>query len=456
MLANAIIKYLHSTTISKKEVLLIKELIQENKVELKNFLPKNNKDKMYFLTDLLQVSLKDHKNNKEFIDSILAFKDKDNQESFYYCLSNSKYGLELIKNNPILFNDNIDKSFSEILEKGSSKSILEFVKENKDKIKTETIYGAKLDIKIVQAIEKEGFTFDQRILNVVICKSNLKKPADLLKYMEKIEPNCEESVWNKSIISMLNYYNRELWDWNGKDRFGDCFALITKLKNPSQYKWGQKFNSFSYFSFNDATNTFFKDTHRLGYPSITGGNPIDIVFMKDFFKKNDIYFDKEWNHTIINNLIDDLSDSVLANAIQSNWPRMFRFEKYEYDKNGKYREDIIFDSLYDIKEHPVFQSKRVRKMMLREYFSQYKYRLDNYGTQTLFNLLGLSLESVINDKVLANYTDVLNQEDVAHICKVHKIKNSVAEKIAAEFQVEILNKELGINSENSTKRQFKI
>jgi hypothetical protein len=36
------------------------------------------------------------------------------------------------------------------------------------------------------------------------------------------------------------------------------------------------------------------------------------------------------------------------------------------------------------------------------------------------------------------------------------MKVSVAEKIAAEFQVEVLNKELKINDVNSNKKPFKI
>jgi hypothetical protein len=456
MIHQAVKDYLYKSVITGSEIELIKELLKDGEETLKDFIPTDKKLSTRFLSNILSASLKDHKNNQDFIKNILDLKNEDNKDSFYYHLSNNKYGLKIIKANPTLFNDNIDKSFADILNKGSAKSILEFVKANKEKIKIETVYKSNLDIKTVQAIEKEGFSFDQRILNVILCKSNLKKPADLLKHMEKIEPKCEGKVWNDSIIRMLNYYSHELWDWNGTNRFGDSFCLITKLKNPSQYKWGQEFSFSSSFTFSNSLSAYFDEKYRYGYPSITGGEPIDISVMKDFFKSNDIHFDNWWSSSILYNFSEELSDSVINSAIQSNWERLFRFKKSEYDKHGHYRKDIIFDSLYNEKENPLLKEERIVKAILKEYFAQPKYRFDEYDTGRFFELLGLDLDTITKKKVLFKYTDILFQENVQHICEALKMKVSVAEKIAAEFQVEVLNKELKINDVNSNKKPFKI
>lgn len=456
MTPNAIKKYLHSVTITKKEAELIKDLLQENNEELKDLLPADKKKHKYFLTDLLSASLKDHKNNKDFINTILSLKNEDNKDSFYYCLSNNKYGLELIKANPTLFNDDIDKSFAEILNKGSGKAILEFIRENKEKINIETVYKSNLDIKVVQGIEKEGFTFDHRILNVVICKANLKKPADLLQYMENFKSSTDEKIWNNSIISMLSYYSREIWDWNGRDKFGDSLCLITKLKNPSQYRWGQELNTLTNFSFIHCVESYCNEEHRNRYPSITGGNPIDLGVMRKFFKNNDIHFDSLWNIKLFKTFINEFSDDVVNNAIKNNWTSLFRFENNKYDKHGRYREDIVFDSLYKDKENPLLKNERVVKAILKEYFAQPTYRFDSYNAETFFEWLGLSADKIKNKKVLLKYSDILFQENIKHICEALKMKESVATKIATEFQVDVLHKELQINEADPKKKQFKI
>ncbi len=238
MIHNAIKEYLHQAIITPTEVDLIKELLKDGKETLKDFLPKDKKS--YFLPRLLEASLVNYKDNKDFIDDIIELRSTENKDSIHYKLKNHKYGLEIIKNNPTLFSDDFNTAFEDLLNKGSSKPLVEFVKNNQEKLDLNNIYKHVLDVSVVQSLEKIGLTFDDRIIDVVVNEKNYRKSDKLLNYISKFESTCDEKIWNNSIIRMLCYYNRQHWDDYGKYKFIDSFSLITKLKNPSQYKWGKR------------------------------------------------------------------------------------------------------------------------------------------------------------------------------------------------------------------------
>jgi len=414
MIHSAIKKYLHSSFITENEVNLVKELLKDGGEELKDFLPKEKKANGLFLSKLLQASLKDYKNNKDFINTILTLKNDDNKDSLYYDLKNHKYGLEIIKNNPTLFNDDLNEVFNDLLNNGSSKPILEFVKNNREKIELDNIYKHCLDIGVVQSLEKLGLQFDDRIIDVVVNEKNYRKSDKLLNYIEKFENNCKEEIWNPSIIRMLRYYNRQHWDDYGKYKFIDSFGLINKLKNPTQYTWGQEFKGWDYFSFPDAFRSFVNGRGFSGY--LDQKNPIELQTVKEFIQKNDIHFNNIKGHELVFAVfLDDFSNDVVEKAIKNSWSGMFRFKEQPNAKRTirLYDDKPIFDDLR--KENSILGNERFRRIAIKEYFSNKKYRLESYSEDTFFTALGLGKNDIIHNSALSKYSDILNKENVIYI-----------------------------------------
>lgn len=438
MIHQAIKDYLHKSAITSSEVELIKELLKDGKETLKDFLPKDKKS--YFLPNLLRASLVNYKDNKEFIDDIISLRNKDNKDSLYSQLKYHKYGLEIIKNNPTLFDDDLNEAFKNLLYNGSSKPILEFINNNKEKINTDLIYNYCLDVSLIPSLEKIGLTFDDRIIDVVVNEKNYKKPDKLLKYIEKFEPTCDEQIWNNSIIRMLRYYNRQIWDDYGKYKIADSFSLITKLKNPGQYKWGQELKNYNYFSFPDSLRAFFSNRKLHGY--LDNKNPASLEVAKEFIKNNDIYFTNLKNDILVFwAFIDDFSDAVLEKTIKDNWSEMFRFKEMEEVRRnrnkGLHRDTAIFDNLRAEKqsENSVLQNERFRKIVLKEYFSNKKYRLEDYAEDTFFTALGVGTEDIIGNSALSRYSDILTKENVEYIFDSLGLKGKVRQAALLSYEM---------------------
>lgn len=434
MIHQAIKDYLHKSAITTNEVELIKELLKDGKEKLSDFLPKDKKS--YFLPHLLKASLTNYKDNKDFIDDIIALRNADNKERLYSQLKYHKYGLEIIKNNPTLFDDDLNEAFKNLLFNGSSKPILEFVTNNKEKINTELIYNYALDVSLIPSLEKLGITFDDRIVDVVAREKNYRKADKVFKYLEKFEPTCNEKIWNNAIIRMLRYYNRQIWNDYGKCKIADSFSLITKLKNPSQYKWGQDLESYEYFSFPDSLRAFFSNRKLHGY--LDDKNPITLESVKEFIKNNDIYFtDLKHNTLVFSSFIDDISDAVLEKTIKDNWPEMFRFKEMEEvrrERNkGFHRDTPIFDKLTP--DNSVLQNERFRKIALKEYFTNEKYRLENYYEDDLFTALGVGTDDIIGNSALSRYSDTLTKENVEYIFDSLRLKGKQRQAALLSYEM---------------------
>ncbi len=115
--------------------------------------------------------------------------------------------------------------------------------------------------------------------------------------------------------------------------------------------------------------------------------------------------------------IDELSDAVFNKTLKDNWSEMFDFKEMEEIRRkrnkGFHRDTAIFDDLR--KENSVLQNERFRRFVLKEYFSNKKYRLKDYNEETFFSALGLGKDEILHNNALSKYSDVLNQKDVEHI-----------------------------------------
>jgi hypothetical protein len=440
----AIKKYLHELTITKKEVQLIKDLLKDSTETLKDFLPEGKNFQTYFLADLLTNSLKDFKNNEAFIKDILSLKNKDNEDAFYTCLKESKEGLKLLRNNPNLHNENMDEVFLDILQKSSQKDILNFVKENKEKINVEAVYKASwLDLKLVQALEKEGFNFDKRIIPVInndqdymktVSNKNYLKPTTLLKYFDKFESSMNDKEWNTEILTVLRKLDRNIWDWDATIRFKDTIFLLTKLKNPSQYQWSQEVkcgNDRITFNFGNSLNFYLK-------PNSESDNYIDeknkdkLNLLRKFIKNNDIHFKELKNNILLfNTFINELSDDVIEKAIKSNWENMLPFQ-IKTKQPLFNRDSVVISSLHG--ENPILKNQRVRPIMLKEYFSRENYRLDEFDEKYFFEKLGITEKSIKNG-VLKQYYDVLDLGSIKHIAERFDLNRIDMEKELLDYQL---------------------
>jgi hypothetical protein len=454
MIHNAIKEYLHKASITNNEVELIKELLKDGKETLKDFLPKDKAS--YFLIRLLRAALTNHKDNKEFINDIISLKNENNKDSLYFELKQHKYGLEIIKNNPTLFVDDLNKLFKDLLDNGSSKPIVDFVKINQEKINTELIYEYPLDVSIILSLEKIGLNFDDRIINTVINKKNYKKPDKLLAYIANFESTCNEKTWNNGIIKMLSYYNHQIWDDYGKHKFIDSFSIITKLKNPNQYSWGKDLGHWECFNFDNSLYAFINNRGFSGY--LDNNKPGSLSDVKEFIKKNDIYFTHlKGQVEVFSAFLDDFSDSVFEKTIKDSWPEMFDFQEMEEIRRkrntGLHRDTAIFDNLNsnNVVIKNVLQNERFRKFVLKEYFANKKYRLRSYKESSFFEALGLEKEEILNNNALSKYSNSLNKENVEYILdKLHLDKK--------EREIALMNYEMRKDDDFSEpqSKKFKI
>jgi hypothetical protein len=80
MIHQAVKDYLYKSVITGSEIELIKELLKDGEETLKDFIPTDKKLSTRFLSNILSASLKDHKNNQDFIKNILDLKNEDNKD----------------------------------------------------------------------------------------------------------------------------------------------------------------------------------------------------------------------------------------------------------------------------------------------------------------------------------------------------------------------------------------
>lgn len=439
----ALKEYLHSIKIGKKEVIFIRKWLLENSESLINILPKNNSIHKYFLSDLLKNALKDYKDNISLVNEILTLKDQNNEEYLYRELLNNKDGIELIKNNENIQNHNKDKTFEDIFKNGSIKSIIEYLSNNKKDIDIEKIYTyGYIKLGLIEALEKQGMIFDERIIKNIGTIENFQSPKRILKYIEKYENKLQPKVWDDLIIKMLNYYNKEIWDFNGKYVYKDSFLLIMKLKEPSKFKWGE-----GNFTFNDCINFYFK-------PPSKNDMYIDINNMNNkeqkknlnlFMKNNVIYFENLiYNKIILDYFIDVIPQEVINEAINNNWSTMFDFNLTN-NKERKYLNNInepffSYSSLGDngdkLLTHP-----KIRNEIFNNYVNNPKWRLKEWQEKALFEKIGFSKEGIKKEIFLEKNKSLINMKSLGEISRIFSLDRNTIKEIEKEWLSKVLYKE---------------
>lgn len=421
----AIKKYLHQTSIGQPELELVKALMLETKTKLVDFLPEQETTKRYFLVSLLREGLKDFESNKSFIDEILSFKDESNLQIFYWELINHKPGLEIIKNRPELQPDK-SKALRDILTTDTIKNIITYVNNNKNNINVEQIYKCSLKLNVVEALEKCGLVFDQRILDVIGQEANFRKPKELLKYISKYKEKTKEKNWNNFIIDMMQFLNRQNWDHTGRYKFQDAFGLITEVKNISQYKWGEKTDKqgFSCFSFNDSLS-YFGSSYN--YPKIFENQEEIKEKVKNLLKNNDIYF-TAFNKELINRYIDQINPKIIEKAFHDNWKYMFRWDNKTNDVGFFNRYPILKD------KDPLIDREDVKRILIKEYLSQRDtYKFNSWSEESSLTDWGMTKNSIGTTKFFKTYKDVLNMKTIEAICEIFKIDNKKKAIIETDY-----------------------